>query len=71
MEIEQASFLALYCACLTTAMHLMDNDTRMTLGFTSESAGIAIKAWSDLLMTTLDKMDWAQNHRIESLQAYM
>jgi hypothetical protein len=71
MNIEQASFLALYCACLTTTLHLMDDDTRLTVGFTTERANTAINIWNELLVTILEKMDWAQNHRIESLQAYM
>lgn len=71
MPLSRATFLPLYAACLCVALHLMDDGRLQQIGYDAETRTATIKVLSDLTYKGLVAIDWGQNHRIETLQAFM
>ncbi|KAI5453479.1 hypothetical protein NCC49_005954 [Naganishia albida] len=71
LSIEQASYLALYCTCLCVSLHLMDESHLRALNISLMARDRLAKSYSELTEKLFARVDWAQNHRIETLQAFI
>ena len=71
LSIEQASYLALYCTCLCMSLHLMDESHLRALNISMMARDRLAKSYSELTEKLFARVDWAQNHRIETLQAFV
>lgn len=71
LTVEQASFLALYTACICVSLHLMEDYKLRALNIPPMARDRLAKSYNELTGQLFASVDWAQNHRIETLQAFM
>ena len=71
LNVPSALFLALLAAIMCSALHGMDSESLEVLGYSDDTRRAMAKTMAELSENALYTADWLQNHRLESLQAFL